>query len=101
MDVANWSKVCAHSVSAAVFAVVVGMIVPHVASFPTRNKSASRKHYKNFTHTISKLQTILHSSFTQLGKSLGFLAHTLLSVLPRPFLQGAAPCPFLMTHCPF
>ena len=23
------------------------------------------------------------------------------SVLPRPFLQGAAPCPFLVTPCPF
>ena len=23
------------------------------------------------------------------------------SVLPRPFLQGAAPCPFLMTPCLF
>ena len=23
------------------------------------------------------------------------------SVLPMPFLQGAAPCPFLMTPCPF
>ena len=24
-----------------------------------------------------------------------------VSVLPRPFLQGAAPCPFLVTHCLF
>ena len=24
-----------------------------------------------------------------------------LSVLPRPFLQGAAPCSFLVTPCPF
>ena len=24
-----------------------------------------------------------------------------LSVLPRPFLQGAAPCPFLVKPCPF
>ena len=24
----------------------------------------------------------------------------LISVLPRPFLQGAAPCPFLVTPCP-
>ena len=23
------------------------------------------------------------------------------SVLPRPFWQGAAPCPFLVTPCPF
>ena len=27
--------------------------------------------------------------------------YSTLSVLPRPFLQGAAPCPFLVTPCPF
>ena len=36
-----------------------------------------------------------------LNKQFGSQAIHMYSVLPRPFLQGATPCPFLVTPCLF
>ena len=48
-----------------------------------------------FGSTISKRMVVLKT--IHLGHSMS----NETSVLPRPFLQGATPCPFLVTPCLF
>ena len=79
----------------------------HYGKLPTLLQSTFKRS-QNIHNTRSRNTFIVRSSRTNLKamciSALGVkLWNTLpvYSVLPRPFLQGATPCPFLVTPCIF
>ena len=70
--------------------------VEHVKSLNVMNQGGYPHH-----HMVAPLNGA-NSASGAIFRTIKYTVYAnVISVLPRPFLQGAAPCPFLVTSCPF